>query len=114
MIDLENLLEIHDTVVRYENALDGIRDINTLYSIIDTQKQGWYNGIDSILWISYSVCGGHIFSDGNKRTSFLVLKTLEEQGYKLDTEKLADLILHLATKTMTREEFFYKAHLYII
>lgn len=114
MITLDRILEIHDMVVKYENALSGVRDSNTLHSIVATQHQGWYDGIDTTLWIVYSICAGHVFNDGNKRTSFLVLKGLEDEGYRLDSKKLSDLILELATETMSKDEFFNKAHQYII
>ena len=91
------VMEVHENLVRDKHCIAGIRDENLLMSAIEGQY--WYDiGIEQIIHVAYSICANHVFTDGNKRTSFLTLKLLETKlGYVCDWETIAHIVLDLAT-----------------
>lgn len=105
MISLDYLINIHRYLEANGYCACGIRDENLLHSAIE--GQGWYeNEIDKILHVAYSICANHVFIDGNKRTSFLVIKYLENPlSYTLDTKEIARHILELATHSTDKLSF---------
>ena len=63
-------------------------------------------GIEQIIHVAYSICANHVFTNGNKRTSFLTLKLLETKlGYVCDWESIAHIVLDLATDSTEKHEF---------
>lgn len=105
LVDLSYCLEAHDHLVETIGCLGGIRDENLLLSAIN--DQAWYeDGVDQIIHVAYSICAYHVFFDGNKRTSFLTLKLLDIRlSLICDWDKIANIILELATIGMEKEEF---------
>lgn len=104
-VSLDYVTDIHDNLVIDHHCMAGIKDNNLLHSAIDGQY--WYEpGIDQIIHVAYSICANHVFSDGNKRTTFLVLKLLETKLHcHCDWSQIADAILDLATYGISREQF---------
>lgn len=99
------VMEVHENLVRDKHCIAGIRDENLLMSAIEGQY--WYDiGIEQIIHVAYSICANHVFTDGNKRTSFLTLKLLETKlGYVCDWETIAHIVLDLATHSTNKKIF---------
>ncbi|MFR6291735.1 MAG: Fic family protein [Peptococcaceae bacterium] len=99
------VLNVHQNLVHDYHCMPGIKDENLLHSAIDGQY--WYEpGVDQIIHVAYSICANHVFSDGNKRTTFLVLKLLENDfNYICDWSQIAHIVLDLATNSISREQF---------
>lgn len=99
------VLTVHQNLVDDHHCMAGIKDENLLHSAINGQY--WYEpGIDQIIHVAYSICANHVFSDGNKRTAFLVLKLLEiDLNYICDWSQIASIILDLAANGISREQF---------
>lgn len=66
--------------------------------------QNWYSSLlEQLCSVSYSINRFHIFADGNKRTSYLVL---QELGVKFDDIRLTEVILRYATDaSLSKEQF---------
>ncbi len=104
-VNLRDILNYHSILEDEGLCLRGIRDRNLVMSLIDGQY--WYETyVEKIIFVAYSICGGHIFNDGNKRTSYYVLLQLEEIGYVLNYQGLAEVVLMLAGgQIKSRQEF---------
>lgn len=104
MISLEDVLFIHESLVLMGECMDGIRDYNLLQSAVAGQQ--WYQNVfDMYVHVAYSINASHLFSDGNKRTCFLVIKELNNFGYFFDDNSLAKEVLSLARHTVSEQEF---------
>lgn len=105
VINIDYLLAAHKALEDSRKCLAGIRDHNLLMSAIEGQR--WYaDPIDQIIHIAYSICAGHVFNDGNKRTTFLILRLLEQRlGFICDLDGMATAILDLATNSISKEAF---------
>lgn len=105
MITLEYLLSVHKRLENEGYCASGVRDKNLLHSAIGGQD--WYDDeIDKVLHVAYSVCANHVFIDGNKRTTFMILKYLENPlNYTLNTKEITDHILELATYSTDKTIF---------
>ena len=104
-VDFDYVMEVHEQLVQGKHCLAGIRDENLLISAIDGQY--WYEyGIEQVIHVAYSICANHVFTDGNKRTCFLTLKSLEtDLGYVCDWECIAQIVLDLATYSTEKQLF---------
>lgn len=107
-VKLSYVLSVHNSLVRDNHCMDGIKDENLLQSAIDGQY--WYEpGIDQIIHVAYSICANHVFADGNKRTAFLTLKLLEtDLGHICDWTAIAYIVLDLATNSISKHDFHDK------
>lgn len=112
-VDFNYVIEVHENLVRDKHCIAGIRDHNLLLSAIDGQY--WYKpGVEQIIHVAYSICANHVFTDGNKRTSFLTLKLLETQlGHICDWESIAYVVLDLATHSTEKQIFQEKIKSFI-
>ena len=112
-VQFNYVMEVHENLVRDKHCIAGIRDENLLISAIEGQY--WYEaGIEQIIHVAYSICANHVFTDGNKRTSFLTLKLLETKlGYVCDWENIAHVVLDLATNSTEKHDFHEKIRNYI-
>lgn len=105
MLTYWQVIELHNRLVELKLCMGGLRDNNLLISAINGQN--WYNDILSqYIHVAYSINAGHVFSDGNKRTTYLVLKELNKFRYFFNDDKLSDEILNLAKGNMSKEEFY--------
>lgn len=105
IVTIDYITEIHAQLVENHQCFHGVRDENLLISAIDGQN--WHDDpIDQIIHVAYSVCANHVYNDGNKRTSFLVLKLLEMKlNLVCDWSNIAQIVLDLATHTMSKIDF---------
>jgi death-on-curing protein len=111
---LEEVLEIHRSEIDTTGGADGIRDIERLKSAVGA-AQATFNGqlLMGVFEIAAtyvnSIASNHPFLDGNKRTATASgLTFLYLNGYSLEEaydEELADKVLALVTKQLTKEEF---------
>lgn len=102
MLDLQYLLAMHRCLEVTGLCRQGIRDKNLLMSAIAGQE--WYSSpLEQLCSVSYSINRFHIFADGNKRTSYLVL---QELGVNFDDTRLTEVILRYATDaSLSKEQF---------
>lgn len=104
MILLQEVLALHRRLVELHLCMDGIRDFNLLQSAVVGQQ--WYQNIfDMYVHVAYSINASHLFSDGNKRTCFLVIKELNKFRYYFNDDSLTTEILNLAKHTVSEQEF---------
>lgn len=64
--------------------------------------------------VAYSINASHLFSDGNKRTCFLVIKELNKYRYYFNDNVLATEVLNLARHTVSEQDFKDKIYSCII
>lgn len=105
MISIEEVLGIHEVFERGGFCRSGIRDRNLLMSAV--AGQGWYaDSLDMLCHVAYNINTSHIFVDGNKCTSFLVILSSD---ILFDTNRLSDVILQFASNTSLGKEAFFAA-----
>ena len=82
MITLEDVLKIHTILVEKFGGLQGIRDkeildsaINRPYQTFDS-KDLYPSPVDKAAAIIESVVKNHPFSDGNKRTGYVLMRLI--------------------------------------
>lgn len=111
-IDREDALAIHDMMLAQHGGLAGVRDMELLESGLNRPRHLYAYEKPSLLDLAASYAHGivqnHPFSDGNKRTGFMVAATfLEVNGMEL-TANEADVVLStvaLAERKMTETEY---------
>ena len=111
---LEEVLEIHRQEIESAGGAEGINDVGRLKSALGAAQASFDGrllmGIFEIA-ATYvnSIAFNHPFPDGNKRTaSASGLTFLYLNGYTLNEsydEELADKVLDLITKKISKEEF---------
>ncbi len=71
---LERAVEVHESIINKSGGLHGIKDECQLESILTLMKEDQYypKFIDKLTHLFYSMNKGHVFNDGNKRTSIAV------------------------------------------
>ena len=107
-------MEIHRQEIKSAGGADGIRDIELLKSAIGA-AQASFDGqllmgiFDIASTYVNSIAFNHPFLDGNKRTAAATALTfLFLNGYTLEEsyeEELADKVLDLVSKKITKKEF---------
>lgn len=112
-LTIEEVIELHDELLKRYGGLSGIRDKNLLWSAIDAPKaamfgQEMYSSVyeKASAYLYHIVCN-HPFNDGNKRTGFAVtLIFLEVNDAKqcFKKEDLEDLVIEIAKGGATKEE----------
>ena len=90
MISLEEVLIIHSEVITVFGGANGIREISALESAISRPFQTFGGGelypsvIEKAAAIGESIIMNHPFTDGNKRTGYLLMETiLRMDGMKI-------------------------------
>ena len=83
-LTLSDALEAHEVALRYGGA-DGIISLDLIEAAIGRPYTGYYLAIyKKAAALVESMCMNHGFTDGNKRTSLLLLEILlQRSGYKL-------------------------------
>lgn len=104
MIEKETVLNLHAVVEEAGECFPGVLKEGLLESAIAHQNY-YETPLEQALHVSASINCEHIFNDGNKRTSYLVLWTMEEDYPKADFDKVSRLILSLAKSDITKDEF---------
>ena len=111
-LTIEQVIELHDEMLKRYGGLPGIRDKNLLWSAIDAPKaamfgQEMYPSVyeKAAAYLYHLVCN-HPFNDANKRTGFAVtLVFLEVNSAKqaFQKEDLENLVIEVAKGKETKE-----------
>ncbi len=111
-LTIEQVIELHDEMLKRYGGLPGVRNKNLLWSAIDAPKaamfgQEMYPSIyeKAAAYLYHLVCN-HPFNDANKRISFTVTLVFLEvnnakQAFKI--EDLEDLVIAVAKGKETKE-----------
>ena len=82
MIDLEDVLKIHDFLINKFGGSQDIRDLSLLKSAISrpyqtfNQEDLYKNPIEKAAAIIESIIRNHPFIDGNKRTGYVLMRLI--------------------------------------
>lgn len=94
MINLDEVLHIHEILINNFGGAEGIRDINLLKSAIDRPFTGfgetefYKTAEEKSAALVESIVKNHPFIDGNKRTGYVLMRLLLLQnGKDLKTEQ---------------------------
>lgn len=111
-LTIEQVIELHDEMLKRYGGLPGIRDKNLLWSAIDAPKaamfgQEMYPSVyeKAAAYLYHIVCN-HPFNDANKRTGYVVtLVFLEVNNAKqvFKKEDLENLVVEIAKGKETKE-----------
>lgn len=112
-LDIHDVLEIHECVIRETGGGAGIRDRGLLESAV-AQPQASFGGKDLCQTLEekaaaycFSIVMNHPFVDGNKRTGFVAADTfLRINNYfiKVDQSHGEETILSLASGELPKED----------
>ena len=113
MLDIFQLLELHERLIAESGGVSGVRDFGALESAL-AQPEMTFDGaelyptvIEKAGALAFSLCMNHPFVDGNKRAAhaameiFLVLNDCEINATVDEQEKL---FLDLASGKVSRED----------
>lgn len=111
-LTIEQVIELHDEMLKRYGGLPGIRDKNLLWSAIDAPKaamfgQEMYPSVyeKAAAYLYHLICN-HPFNDANKRTGYVVtLVFLEVNNAKqvFKKEDLENLVIEVAKGKETKE-----------
>lgn len=74
-ISYEDILKIYEETIRSSNGgFSGIRDEGSIRSVLDFIQDDCYYPTfsDKLTHLTYTICTGHYFNDGNKRVALTV------------------------------------------
>jgi death-on-curing protein len=113
LLSLDDLLRIHDAVIRDTGGSTGIREPNLLDSA-RVQPDMSFGGVDLYPTISskagalaFSLINNHPFVDGNKRVAYAAMETfLVLNGWEIQSDQNEQyyLFIRLASGECEREE----------
>lgn len=119
LINISDVIHIHDDAIKRFGGMPGIRDIGLLESAVDAPLNVIYYGSDDEREIHYlaaiycfHIIKNHAFNDGNKRAGLLTALTfLGRNGLALDVDEdvLYRMPIQVAESSMKIEqiaEFF--------
>lgn len=111
-ISSQEVIAFHDRILRYLPGVAGMPDAGRADAIIyRVQNRAHYEGVSDVFelaatyWVA--IARGHIFNDGNKRTSFFVaMAFLRRNGVLIMDEgtELEELTVQAATGEKTVEQ----------
>lgn len=113
MVRIQEVLAIHEQVVKIHGGSAGIRDIGGLKSAIARPFQSfggedlYPTAFEKAAAIGESLIMNHPFVDGNKRTGYVLLETLLRiEGYKISAsdDKLYDFVIDISTGKLHFEQ----------
>ena len=113
-LTLNQLLIIHRRVIKQTGGSPGVRDHSALLSALAQPKMTFEGKdlyptlIEKAAALGYSIISNHPFVDGNKRIGHAALEVfLILNGYEIeaDVDEQENIILHLASGELTRDEF---------
>lgn len=105
MIDIKDVIQIQNLLIKKYGGSPGIRDLNMLFSAINRPYQTfdgndlYPSGIEKAAALCESLAINHPFIDGNKRIAYYILVyLLNKQGYSLTATNIQkrDFVLNLA------------------
>ncbi|WP_027881682.1 type II toxin-antitoxin system death-on-curing family toxin [Meiothermus rufus] len=112
-LELEDILALHEDLVRSYGGTPGILDLNRLLAALERPWAG-FGGVElyptpaekAAAYLA-GIAKGHPFLDGNKRTAFAAAEVfLRIEGYRLrlNNEEAFDLVLEVAQCRLEVEE----------
>ena len=94
MISKEQVIKIHQILIKRFGGIQGIRDIGMLESSLERPKSGistqefYPTPEEKAAAIIESIVTNHPFNDGNKRTGFVLMRlTLLEQNLDIEASR---------------------------
>lgn len=122
MITLERVLKIHDVLIREFGGKAGIRDLAVLESAISrpftgVADQEFYPTIEEKAAVYLeSIVAGHPFSDGNKRTGYVLMRLYLLENSKnilVSEDEKYELVIAVASGKLNFNEivFWIKKHI---
>jgi death-on-curing protein len=116
-LTLADALTAHDEALSY-GGREGITSLHLIESAIGRPYSGYHRSIQSkAAALLESVVGNHGFTDGNKRTAWLLAELLvSRSGYALEideTERFDDFVVAVASGQLgfSAIEEWFKAHI---
>lgn len=105
MITKEEVLLIHDQVVKLHGGANGVRDMNGLESAIVRPYQRWQYELypscfEKAAAIGESIIMNHPFVDGNKRTGYVLMELilrLENVRITATDDELYQFVIDIST-----------------
>jgi len=90
-LSLEEVIEIHITLIDQFGGASGIRDVGLLESALYRPRTGYYDDlIDMSAALFESLMNNHPFIDGNKRVAFFATDIfLRLNGYKINVDAMS-------------------------
>jgi death-on-curing protein len=111
-LTIEQIIELHDVMLKRYGGLPGIRDKNLLWSATDAPKvaifrQEMYPCIHekAATYLYHLVCN-HPFNDANKRTGYaatLIFLEINNAKQVFKKEELENLVIQIAKGKETKE-----------
>lgn len=85
---IDEIIEMHDSLIAETGGAYGLRDPGALESAIMRPQMGYYDGlIEEAAALMESLSQNHPFIDGNKRVAFAVTDTfLQMNGHYIDVD----------------------------
>lgn len=110
-LNFDLILKLHEISLQKYGGLEGIRDLNTLRSAVDSPLNDYFYGNSNLFAIAaayaFHIAQSQTFLDGNKRTGIAAALTfLEGNGVSTncETEILYDAMIAIAEKRMTKTD----------
>lgn len=112
MIDIQEVIDIHNTLIASFGGSNGIRDYNLLVSVINRPSAGigdseFYPSIhEKAGALIESIVNNHPFVDGNKRTGYVMMRLfLLRNGYDIEAsqDEKYDFVMGIASGSLTFE-----------
>lgn len=112
-LTFDEVLILHDELVRKYGGLPGIRDRNLLYSALDAPKAAMFglemypSIYDKAAAYLYHIVRNHPFNDANKRTGYtvvLVFLTMNNIPQTFKKEELENLTIEVAKGNFEKAE----------
>lgn len=112
-IDERDANTLHDRLLALHGGAPGTRDLTLLQSALARPRQLLaYGNVDDVVALAaaytFGIVRNHPFTDGNKRTGFVVgVLFLEINGYRFSAteEDAAQAVLSLAAGKMTEDAY---------
>ncbi len=113
MITKDEVLLIHDQVVKLHGGANGVRDLNGLESAITRPYQSFAGNdlypscFEKSAAIGESIIMNHPFVDGNKRTGYVLMELLLRlEGFRINSndDELYQFVIDISTGSKRFEE----------
>ena len=113
MIQLEDVLNIHEFIINKFGGSHGIRDINLLKSAISRpfqtfdQQDLYKTHVEKAGALIESIVTNHPFIDGNKRTGYVLMRLyLMENGIDINASQDAkySFVINIASSKLSLQE----------
>lgn len=113
MITKDEVLLIHDQVVKLHGGANGVRDLNGLESAITRPYQSFAGNdlysscFEKSAAIGESIIMNHPFVDGNKRTGYVLMELiLRLEGFRINSndDELYQFVIDISTGNKRFEE----------